>query len=154
MVKDSGVQQGVRVYFSYFYDVKTKLKTFQPFSFPKFVTVKIYVFVYVIYVQPSSGGAAEIYEEKKRGLAGLSLIVCNVILKGLANLDQERFALHVRPESSSSDSATPIGSIFPLLSALVMVESRDVRSMVRTILLTKVAPLLNNTSSDSTNSSS
>jgi hypothetical protein len=59
-----------------------------------------------------------------------------------------RFALHVRPEAISSIEVH--GSIFPLLSALVMVESRDVRSMVRTILLTKVAPLLNRSASEST----
>ena len=45
------------------------------------------------YAQPSTGSSVEIYEEKKRALAGLSLIVCNVILKGLSNIDQEYVVL-------------------------------------------------------------
>jgi len=65
--------------------------------------------------------------EIEREVLGLVPIISEVVLRGLKDLEQDQFAKYL-PE------------MFPLLAELVAVNSREVRVMVRDILLDQVGP--------------
>eukprot|EP00397_Hematodinium_sp_SG-2012_P001747 GEMP01001752.1.p1 GENE.GEMP01001752.1~~GEMP01001752.1.p1 ORF type:complete len:1700 (+),score=348.55 GEMP01001752.1:43-5142(+) len=66
-------------------------------------------------------------EELEREISGQTTIVCDVVLRGFLEFDD--FAM-----------ASP--TLFPLLSDLCLCQSREVRVMVRDVLLAKVAPMV------------
>mmetsp|Transcript_66837 Transcript_66837/g.155270 ORF Transcript_66837/g.155270 Transcript_66837/m.155270 type:complete len:359 (-) Transcript_66837:15-1091(-) len=67
--------------------------------------------------------------EIEREILGLVPIISEVVLRGLKDLRADQFAQHA-------------SVLFPLLSELAVVNSREIRLMVRDVLLEKVAPLL------------
>jgi len=67
--------------------------------------------------------------ELEREISGQTTIVCEVILRGFLEYNDHLFAL-----------ATP--TLFPLISDLCLCQSREVRVLVRDVLLAKVAPLV------------
>ncbi|CAJ1345350.1 unnamed protein product [Effrenium voratum] len=67
--------------------------------------------------------------EMEREVHGLVPIISQVVVKGLKDLPPKLFEQHVHV-------------LFPLFCELTMVNSREVRSLVREVLLEQVAPLL------------
>jgi len=67
--------------------------------------------------------------ELEREISGQTTIVCEVVLRGFLDYDDYLFSL-----------ATP--TLFPLITDLCLCQSREVRVLVRDVLLSKVAPLV------------
>merc|ERR1719247_3828162 len=67
--------------------------------------------------------------EMEREVMGLVPIISDVVLKGLKNLDSQRFKRHA-------------AELFPLLCELTIASSREVRSMVREVMLEQVGPIV------------
>jgi len=67
--------------------------------------------------------------EMEREVMGLVPIISDVVLRGLKNLDGEHFARHAY-------------ELFPVLCDLTTASSREVRIMVREVMLDQVGPLL------------
>lgn len=67
--------------------------------------------------------------ETEREVVGLVPIICDVLLKGFLQLDGPQFAQHM-------------DILFPLLADLTIVNNKDVRLMVREILVEQVAPTM------------
>lgn len=76
-------------------------------------------------IDPSEQSAS--VDELEREISGHTTIVCDVVLSGFLEFDN--FAM-----------ASP--TLFPLLSDLCLCQSRQVREMVRDVLLTKIAPMI------------
>lgn len=74
--------------------------------------------------------------EMKREVHGLVPIISEVVMRGLKDLQTDQFAKYA-PE------------LFPLLCDLAIVSSREVRLMVREVLLEQVAPLIGTMSGQS-----
>lgn len=75
--------------------------------------------------------------EMKREVNGLVPIISEVVMRGLKDLQADQFARYA-PE------------LFPLLCELAIVNSREVRLMVREVLLEQIAPLIGTVSGQST----
>eukprot|EP00930_Biecheleria_cincta_P093702 TRINITY_DN8420_c0_g1_i1.p1 TRINITY_DN8420_c0_g1~~TRINITY_DN8420_c0_g1_i1.p1 ORF type:complete len:1819 (+),score=462.05 TRINITY_DN8420_c0_g1_i1:712-5457(+) len=71
----------------------------------------------------------EATNEVEREVLGLIPIISDVVVKGLKDLPQEQFEKHAK-------------ELFPLFCELTVVNSREVRLMVREVLLERVTPLL------------
>ncbi|CAE8592761.1 unnamed protein product, partial [Polarella glacialis] len=67
--------------------------------------------------------------EIEREVQGLVPIISEVVLKGLRDLPPQQFDQH-------------ISELFPLFCELTIVSSREVRMVIREVLLEKVTPLL------------
>mmetsp|Transcript_37723 Transcript_37723/g.69804 ORF Transcript_37723/g.69804 Transcript_37723/m.69804 type:complete len:1802 (-) Transcript_37723:138-5543(-) len=70
--------------------------------------------------------------EMEREVLGLVPIISEVVLKGLKELDSSQFRRYA-------------SELFPLLCELTVVQSREVRVMVRDILVEQVSPVVGNT---------
>mmetsp|Transcript_58738 Transcript_58738/g.137076 ORF Transcript_58738/g.137076 Transcript_58738/m.137076 type:complete len:1749 (+) Transcript_58738:59-5305(+) len=77
--------------------------------------------------QSAEGEKKALVVEIEREVLGLVPIVSEVVLRGLKDLEQEQFAKY-------------LPGMFPLLAELVAVNSREVRVVVRDILVEQVAP--------------
>jgi len=71
----------------------------------------------------------EATNEVEREVLGLIPIISDVVVKGLKDLPQEQFEKHAK-------------DLFPLFCELTVVNSREVRLMVREVLLERITPLL------------
>jgi len=67
--------------------------------------------------------------EMEREVMGLVPIISDVVMKGLMDLHADQFAKHAR-------------DLFPLLCDLTAVNSREIRLMVRDVLIAQVTPLI------------
>uniref|UniRef100_A0A7S1LWR9 SEC7 domain-containing protein n=1 Tax=Alexandrium catenella TaxID=2925 RepID=A0A7S1LWR9_ALECA len=77
----------------------------------------------------AEGSAKDRDVEMEREISGLERIISEVLLRGLKDLQADQFARHAP-------------ALFPLLSELTVVNSREIRIMVRDVLLERVGPLL------------
>jgi len=79
--------------------------------------------------QPADAPAKDRDVEMEREISGLERIISEVLLRGLKDLHAGQFARHAQ-------------ELFPLLSELTVVNSREIRVMVRDVLLERVGPLV------------